>query len=249
MSVELLSAAAVRASFSGAARTYSDHAAVQETMAGWLAEWLPPPDKRTGRALELGAGTGGFTRRLLPWKGELVASDASTDMCREARESLPGVRWDVMNAEEPTGGPYDRIFACSMLQWVDNPRAVFTAWRQALRPGGRVLAGLYAEGSLPELRGLTRWTPLTWRLPVEWAEHLALAGLYPLRDETATRVFRHPSALHLLRSLHGVGAAPFHQFAPGRLRRILRDYDALHRDEQGVRSTWVFHRFEAERRD
>ena len=238
----------MRGSFERAARAYAGHAVVQEAMAGWLAEWLPA--ERTGRALELGAGPGVFTRRLLPWAGDLMATDMVEAMCREARMALPEVEWRVMRAESPVGDPCDWVFTSSMLQWVENPRAVFAAWRQALKAGGRVLAGLFAEGTLPELRELTKgWTPLTWRMPEEWAESLEQGGLRLVRAETEARVFHHASALHLLRSLHGVGAAPFHQFTPGRLRRILRDYDAQHRDTRGVRSTWVFHRFEAERAD
>ena len=236
----------LRGSFDRAARSYAGHAVVQDSIADWLAEWSPT--QRHGRALELGAGPGVFTRRLLPWKGALIARDMSKEMCREACLLLPEVEWRVMRAEAPHGDGHDWIFTSSMLQWVENPRAVFSAWRHALKPGGRVLAGLFAEGSLPELRALTHgWTPLTWRMPEEWAESLEQGGLRLVRSETHTRVFHHQSALHLMRSLHGVGAAPFHQFTPGRLRKILRDYDMLHSDAHGVRSTWVFHRFEAER--
>jgi len=246
MNDESSSASTVRASFDKAARTYGDHALVQEGLAEWLAEWLPT--ERSGRALELGAGPGLFTRRLLPWNGSLIATDMSETMCREAKRALPEVDWRVMHAEAPEGDSHDWLFTSSMLQWLENPRAVFATWRQALRPGGRVLGGLFAEGSLPELRQLTRgWTPLTWRLPEEWAESLTLGGLRLVRAESQKRVFFHPSALDLLRSLHGVGAAPYHQFSAGRLRRLLRDYDANHGDARGVRSTWVFYRFEAER--
>ena len=246
MSTEITSADAVRSSFERAARTYTGHAVVQEAMADWLAEWLP--SERTGRALELGAGPGVFTRRLLPWAGALTATDMSAAMCREAAIALPQMEWRVMRAEAPEGDPYDWIFTSSMLQWVENPRAVFAAWRNALKPGGRVLAGLFADGTLTELRSMTKgWSPLTWRLPEEWAESLELGGLKLVRAETDVRVFHHPTALHLFRSLHGVGAAPLHHFTPGQLRRIMRDYDAQHGDAEGVRSTWVFYRFEAER--
>lgn len=239
---------AVHGSFERAARGYTGHALVQEAMAGWLAEWVPA--ERSGRALELGAGPGVFTRKLLPWAGRLVATDLSAAMCAQGRAALPGAEWRVMRAETPEGTGHDWIFTSSMLQWVENPRAVFAAWRRALRPGGRVVAGLFAEGSLPELRELTRgWTPLTWRQPEEWRESLESGGLRPVRAETRTREFHHATARHLLRSLHGVGAAPFHRFTPGKLRRIMREYDARHGGERGVRSTWVFHRFECERAD
>ncbi|MFA6963043.1 MAG: methyltransferase domain-containing protein [Opitutaceae bacterium] len=234
----------VPASFSRASRTYRHNSKVQDAMADWLGHWVP--EQRHGRALELGAGPGVFTRQLLPWTGELTASDLAEGMCAAGRESLPDVDWRIMCAETPQSVPCDWIFTCSMLQWIENPRVAFAAWNRILKSGGRVLAGLFTEGSLPELRELTHgWTPLTWRTSTEWAECLHQGGLRLLREETETRVFHHPTALDLFRSLHGVGAAPFHQFTPGRLRRIIRDYDMRHRNEHGVRSTWVFHRFEA----
>jgi SAM-dependent methyltransferase len=237
----------VDASFNRAARRYGVHAAVQAAMAAWLGEWVPAD--RSGRALEFGAGTGSFTSRLLPWAGELVATDQSSAMCGEGRALLPGVDWRCLRAETPdSAGPCDWIFSCSMLQWIENPRAMFSAWKRVLNPGGRVLAGLFAEGSLPELRGHTHgWTPLTWRTPDEWTESLESAGLRLVRAQTQDRLFHHPNALEFMRSLHGTGAAPYHRFSPGRLRRIIRDYDRLHRDEHGVFSTWVLHRFEVER--
>lgn len=238
--------ASVSDRFGRAAQRYAQYANVQADMAEWLAEWLP--EERTGRALELGAGTGLFTRKLLPWHGTLSASDASAAMCEVGQKELPQVDWRVMDAETPGLAEADWVFTSSMLQWVENPRAVFAAWKRAMRPGGRMLAGLFAEGSLPELRELTRgWSPLTWRTPDEWSELLADAGLELVRGEELYRVFHHPTAREFLRSLHGVGATPYHQFTPGKLRRILKDYDRLHREPQGVRSTWVFYRIEARR--
>jgi malonyl-CoA O-methyltransferase len=241
------SLAHVRDSFARAAGTYAGHAAVQVAMADWLAEWLPT--NRSGQALELGAGTGVFTRRLLPWTGTLTATDMAEAMCNEGRVALPQMAWRVMRAEAPERQPAcDWIFSSSMLQWMEDPGAVYGAWREALKPGGRVLAGLFVEGSLPELRALTPGaSPLTWRTPAVWDEALERGGLRRVRSEASTRVFYQESALELLRSLHGVGAAPVTQFAPGRLRRVLREYETRHRDERGVPATWVFYRFEAER--
>lgn len=237
----------VRDSFSRAAVTYAGHANVQAAMADWLAEWLPT--ERSGRALELGAGTGLFTRKLLPWTGALTATDLAEAMCREGRAGLPQVEWRVMRAEAPASAiACDWVFSSSMLQWMDDPAAVFAAWREVLKPGGRVLAGLFAEGSLAELRALTPGaSPLTWRAPAMWDAALAQAGLRRVRSETRTQVFYYPTAVEFLRSLHGVGAAPVQQFTGGRLRSVLRDYEQRHREQRGVLATWVFHRFDAER--
>ena len=56
------------------------------------------------------------------------------------------------------GGPWDWIFSSSVLQWVADPRKVFATWRDRLAPGGRILGGLFAAGSLPE------WTAVAGEL-------------------------------------------------------------------------------------
>jgi malonyl-CoA O-methyltransferase len=232
------------ASFDRAAATYGLHAEVQESMAAWLAEWLPA--RRIGRALEVGAGPGVFTRRILPWAGPLLATDASSAMCAAGRSALPAVKWRTMPAERPLPGPWDWIFSSSMLQWSEDPAAVFTAWRQRLAPGGRVLAGLFAAGSLEEWSALAGEAPLCWRTPEEWRARLEGSGLRLLRERAERRVFYHLSAAALLRSLHGTGAAPRRRLPPARLRQLLREYEERHQSEAGVPAHWHFYRFEAE---
>ncbi len=235
---------AVAASFSRASRTYGARSGVQAAMAEWLSGWLPPV--RSGSALEIGAGTGLFTRRLFPWNGSVTASDLSPEMCRVGRAGVPEANWIQMEAEHPSGGPWDWIFSSSMLQWAADPAEVFMAWRNRLAPGGRVLCGVLAAGSLAEWNALAgEASPLVWRTQEEWRSHLSGAGLRLLRDQCEKRVFRYPSALALLRSLHDVGGAPHRRYAAGRLRRHLRDYDERFRSPDGVTASWSFYRFEA----
>jgi len=236
---------AVAASFSRASGTYGERSRVQAAMAEWLSEWLPPI--RTGRALEIGAGTGLFTRRLLPWNGPLTASDISPEMCRIGRSRVPEAGWIPMEAEHPADGPWDWILSSSMLQWAADPAEVFSAWRRGLAWGGRVLAGVFAAGSLAEWNALAGdSSPLVWRTPDQWRSHVCGAGFRMLRDQCEKRVFHYPSALALLRSLHDVGGAPHRRYAAGRLRQHLRDYDAKFRSSDGVTASWSFYRFEAD---
>ena len=234
------------ASFGRAARNYRGHARVQAALADWLAEWLPA--KRGGRALEIGAGPGVFTRKLLPWAGALTATDISPAMCAAGRAVLPQVEWRVMSAEAPEPGPWDWMFCSSMLQWAAEPEKVFAAWRERLAPGGRLLAGLFVEGSLPEWRMVAgEDSPLAWRAAEEWCACLGRAGLQVVRSEVQRRVFVHPSARAFLRSVHGVGGAPQRRLPLGRLRRLLRDYEARFHVPGGVPATWMFCRVEAVR--
>lgn len=233
----------IAAGFDRAARTYLANAKVQVALARWLAQWLP--EERAARALEIGAGPGVFTQFLLPWSGDLTATDASPAMCAAGKAELPEVRWRRMAAETPIGGPWDWIFSSSMLQWAADPAAVFDAWRAQLTTEGRILAGLFLSGSLRELGELAGGEPLQWRSAKQWRSLLKASGLVLLRDESERRVFTYPSAHALLRSLHSAGAAPTRHMPAGRLRRLLRDYETRHSAASGVEATWVFYRFEA----
>lgn len=231
-------------SFSRAAPHYRRFAHVQAAMADWLAEWAPA--SRNGAALEIGAGTGLFTQRLLPWSGRYVATDLSPEMCEEGRHLLPAIEWSDMAAEDPLSGPWDWIFSASMLQWAEYPAAILDAWRHVLRPGGKILAGFFVDGSLPELRQLTHgWAPLVWHAPRFWEETIVRSGLQLTRSECIERVFWHDSALEMLRGLHGVGASPVRRYAAGELRNIIKHYEAEFRVGHRVRSTWKFYRLEA----
>jgi len=215
-------------------------------LADWLAEWLPA--RRTGRALEIGAGPGIFTRRILPWSGQLTATDISPAMCAIGHAAFPQADWHVMTAEAPEPGPWDWIFCSSMLQWAADPEKIFTAWRQQLAPGGRLIAGLFIEGSLSEWRAVRGGdSPVNWRTVEAWRTCLGRGGLGIVRDEVQSQVFEYPSALAFLRSLHGVGAAPQSHLSSGRLRRLLREYQGRFAAPGGVKATWVFYRVEAQR--
>ncbi|HXA79673.1 MAG TPA: methyltransferase [Opitutaceae bacterium] len=239
---------ALTASFGRAAPNYHEHARVQVALADWLAEWLPA--KHDGRALEIGAGPGIFTRKLLPWAGGLTATDISPAMCAAGRAALPQVDWRVMSAEAPEPGPWEWIFCSSMLQWLTDPEKVFAGWRDRLAPGGRLLAGLFIEGSLPEWRAVAgEDSPLAWRPAEEWCACLGRAGLRVVRSEVQSRVFQFPSARAFLRSVHGVGGAPQRRLPLGRLRRLLHDYETRFQAPGGVPATWMFCRVEAVRKN
>jgi malonyl-CoA O-methyltransferase len=232
--------------FPSAAARYDRYAHVQRAMGKWLAEWLPV--ERSGRALEIGAGTGIFTELAGEWPEGFVATDLAPEMCDVGKRTSAKKDWRVMAAEEPLPGPWDCMLSSAMLQWLDDPRSTFRAWQKELAPGGRVFGALFAEGSLPEWRRIAGGVdPFQWRSPAEWRAHLEHAGLRVLRDEAQPHVIFYPSARTFLRSLHGIGATSKNRLAAAPLRKMLEKMDREHRGEKGVPVTWVFYRFEAER--
>lgn len=230
-------------SFNRAARHYDSYAFVQQDLAAWLAEWLP--EDRRGRAIEVGAGTGIFTRKLLPWQGSLLATDASASMVAHGKSAVREALWEVADANRLPNLPADWIFSSSFLQWAEDPVETFAHWRSRLATQGRILAGFFISPTLPELREASgRPGPLDWRDSARWIAAIEKAGLSALRVETLERVYHFQSSLYLFRLLHRVGAAPIRQFTGGELRRIVRRYDEAFAEEEGVRSTWTFLRVE-----
>jgi alkylation response protein AidB-like acyl-CoA dehydrogenase len=73
---------AVPSAFDRHAGRYDTHATVQREAAAWLAEWLP--QIIDGHALELGAGTGLFTRHLATRATQLVATDTAMKVTTQA---------------------------------------------------------------------------------------------------------------------------------------------------------------------
>ena len=98
--------------------------------------------------LDVGCGTGRLTEHLLDRlpDGCVLALDASANMVRAAREYLGPraggrarfVRGDA--AALPVSGAADGIFSTATFHWVLDHAALFRSLRQALRPGGVLVA-------------------------------------------------------------------------------------------------------------
>ena len=113
---------------------------------------------------------------------------------------------------------------------------------------GRILAGLFVAESLPELKAFATGEGATvWRTAETWRNALEKSGLNLVREEVQARIFYYPTASELLRSLASLAPSLEPRFSPASLREFLGRYEELYRESQGVRATWNFYRFEAQR--
>jgi len=225
--------------FDRAAEGYEYHAAPQAALAATLATWVPL-EERHGLAIEFGAGTGLFTQRISPWEGPYLATDAAPHMVATGLQRCPQVAWKQHDARDAKIlGPADWIFACNLLQWLENPEAVLSDWRNTLKPGGHLVLAVLLPETLCELREvLPEAQTLNWRKAEEWQEILERTGFSIVRAETWKHIQIYPSALDFLRAVHDLGLAPQRLAGPGRLRAALRQYDRDFAITGGVRSTW-----------
>ncbi len=101
------------------------------------AAWLTGPSTRPLSVLELGAGTGKLTERLLALGHDVHATDPDAAMLARLQKFLPHVRTSVGSAEEidSPDHAYDVVVAAQCLHWFDPGRALPEITR-VLRQGG-----------------------------------------------------------------------------------------------------------------
>lgn len=120
-----------------------------------MAEWLIPPN--CDLAVEMGAGTGHFTRILLERAARVVATDPDPGMRVWLAEQFPTATVLAGSAEglPVETGTADGVFASSAWHWFD-PRAAGTEAARCLKPGGVLGVCWYDRGPsdlwLPELQ-------------------------------------------------------------------------------------------------
>jgi SAM-dependent methyltransferase len=100
-------------------------------------DWLLPRGAR--KVLDLGAGTGKLTTRLVERGLDVVAVDPIPDMLEVLRTSLPETRALLGTAEDIPleDNSVDAVLVAQAWHWVDPERAIPEVAR-VLRPGGRL---------------------------------------------------------------------------------------------------------------
>jgi malonyl-CoA O-methyltransferase len=96
----------IAASFGAHAKSYERHAGLQRAVADRLARLLP--ERKQPNVLELGCGTGLFSRHLLARypEGRFVLTDAAPAMIAECRRNLAAaVEHDIALASGPCREP------------------------------------------------------------------------------------------------------------------------------------------------
>jgi malonyl-CoA O-methyltransferase len=217
---------AIAARFGARAATYAVHAGLQQRVASELARLLPRIV--SPRVLEIGCGTGVFSRRLLAAypDGDFTFTDLSPEMLRVCAAGIaaPCARFHVMDGEAPDlDGPFDVIAMSMTAQWFSEPDAAFDRLRALLAPGGRLVHATPLAGSFSE-----------WRIALDAAG--AESGLVDLPDfqslAARSEIVTNGGARAFLRNLAAIGATmPRAGYAPigaGRLRSAMRILDRDH---------------------
>jgi trans-aconitate 2-methyltransferase len=134
------------------AETYD---AISDPQFSWGVEVLERLALRGDEAtIDAGCGSGRVAERLLDRlpSGSLLAVDASEAMIAKARERL-GDRASYLVAdlsELEVAEPVDLVFSTATFHWVLDHERLFGCLREALRPGGRLVAQCGGLGNVAD---------------------------------------------------------------------------------------------------
>ncbi|MGY2239587.1 malonyl-ACP O-methyltransferase BioC [Pseudomonas gingeri] len=241
----------VAASFSRAAASYDSVAELQRDVGHELLLRLPAPLKPS-RWLDVGCGTGYFTRALGARFGEErgLALDIAEGMLEHARP-LGGARHFIAGDAERLplqAQSCALVFSSLAVQWCADFAAVLAEARRVLQPGGVMAFASLCVGTLQELRD--SWRAVDGMVHVnrfrEFADYerlCAASGLRVLSLESRPQVLYYPDVRSLTHELKALGAHNLNPGRPGgltgraRILGLMNAYEQF-RQEQGLPATY-----------
>jgi malonyl-CoA O-methyltransferase len=241
----------VAASFSRAAASYDSVAELQRDVGSQLLRRLPD-DFVPGRWLDLGCGTGHFSRALgerFP-AGHGVALDIAEGMLNHARPLGGATHFIAGDAERMPlrDGTCDLIFSSLAVQWCADFASVLSEAHRVLKPGGVFAFASLCVGTLFELRD--SWRQVDGMVHVNrfrefavYQQLCAASGLRAISLENRAHVLHYPDVRSLTHELKALGAHNLNPGRPGGLTgraRILGLVEAYEqfRQAQGLPATY-----------
>ena len=128
---------------------YARHARFVSELGQPVIDLLNP--KRGERVLDLGCGDGALTEKLIASGCDVVAIDSSPEQVWAALER--GIDARILDATDlEFEGEFDAIFSNAVLHWITDADEVLTQIRNALVPGGRLVAEFGGAGCVSAIR-------------------------------------------------------------------------------------------------
>ena len=233
-------------SFSKHAITYDRYAQLQKSMAEKLASLLPIqlPDN----VLEIGCGTGLFTRHLLTKSvKQLTLNDIASGMLDVLSNSLTlslETKISSGNAETLQFKNMDLICANAVFQWFQNPKATLLKLNKALTNNGSLIFSTFGPRTLIEFRQAANLvSPIDLYKKEDWVKMIDDSGFTIKYLDVEIRKIFFSSTMALLKNLQQIGASPTRMVKIGRLRKLIQEYDSCFHTTQGVYATWELYYF------
>lgn len=238
----------IRTRFTKSIRNYTESAQAQAIIASRLCCLLPSVlPHNPERVLEIGCGTGTFTRLFLerfypqamtlndicPEVWPAVISAISSDFnCKDRKPVLKFAPGDAETCPLPDG--QDLIVSCSVIQWFEDLEAFISRCHGLLREGGCLALTTFGPDNLQEVAAITG-TGLSY-LPMERINALLPEEHFrTVLAEEEHITLRFPSPEDVLRHLKNTGVTGIARtfWTRGRLAEFSASYRASYGDSDG----------------
>ncbi len=217
--------------FTRSLSSYDNHADAQQRISRKLASLLPhQADACYRRILEIGCGTGGFTRTL---KHQCRIDEwILNDLCEDCREKINQLllgfphRFIAGDAEKLSfPGRFDLIASASVFQWMKEPETFLHKLSDLLMSQGMLLFSTFSPGNLYEIKKLTG-KGLVYPTSDALVKWLSAADFDLLHHEEEAIVLTFKTPLDVLRHLKatGVTATGNGRWTRGRQELFCRQY-------------------------
>jgi malonyl-CoA O-methyltransferase len=238
----------IKTSFSKYATKYEKHAHLQNEIGDHLALLLP--NKISERVLEIGCGTGIFTKHLLihPLK-KMILNDISVEMINflKSKIILPSYSKIIVgDAENIKFDCVDMITANAVFQWFRNPSKTLRKLRSYISSEGKLIFSTFGPQTLIELRQISSIDSPALLAPFEQWENWLKNARFTIESSSKTiHKIYYSNTLELLKNLQQLGTTPITMTQYGSLRRIIKEYDKKYASSNGVYATWEVYYFSA----
>lgn len=233
----------IRSRFTKAMASYDEHAVAQQQIHARLMALLQQTGRNSfPRVLEIGCGTGGFTRNLAAFcqvdewvLNDLCGDDSPAIRYLSGRQVcyIPG---DAEKTLFP--GMFNLVASASCIQWFTNPEAFIRRISSQLQPGGILLLNTFGSKNLQEIKSITgkglsypdmacirQWIPSDMEILFLKKEEIVLFFNTPLQ------VLKHLKYT-------GVTATATECWTPGKLHHFCSEYTRLFTDGTNVKLTY-----------
>lgn len=239
--------------FSRAAGTYDAHASLQREVLAQAVAMLAPRLGAQARILDAGCGTGAILDTLLGTHlgYNLFGVDIAEAMCaKAAARGLPAVCAPIASLPFAAGA-WDAAVCSLVMQWLEERTAAFSELNRVIPLGGYMIATIFGQRSLQELRAAFAAADASPRVSpfpsaAQFLHDAQAAGWACVRQETQVHMHYFPALAGLMHSIKSIGAGNKLAgrrrglTAPSVLRAAERHYGAF-ATAKGLPATWEVH--------